>query len=157
MPAAQIRQVRRRIRSVESTGKVTRAMGLVATSRILKAQRRLAAARPYSEEISRVVGNLVVDGGRDHRLLRTREEIRRVGLVVLAADRGLAGAYNANVLRLAERHLRNMAGAGTAGYALFLVGRKAEAYFRYRGYEIRTAHEGVSDAPGYEDARLVAG
>jgi F-type H+-transporting ATPase subunit gamma len=156
MPPAQIRQVRRRIRSVESTRKVTRAMGLVATSRILKAQRRLAAARPYFDEISRVVGNVVADGGRDHRLLRTREDIGRIGLVVLAADRGLAGAYNANVLRLAERHLRK-AGSGTAGYALFLVGRKAEAYFRYRGYEIRTTHEGMSDAPAYEDARLVAG
>ena len=156
MPPAQIRQVRRRIRSVESTGKVTRAMGLIAASRILKAQRRLAAARPYIEEISRVTDNLVADGGRDHRLVRSRDEIRRIGLVVLAADRGLAGAYNANVLRLAERHLRKMTGAGT-GYALFLVGRKARAYFRYRGYEIRAAYEGMSDSPAYKDARLVAG
>jgi len=156
MPAAQLRQVRRRIRSVESTRKVTRAMELVAAARIVKAQRRVASALPYSESITRVIANLMAVGVRGHPLLHTREELRRVGLVILASDRGLAGAYNGNVFRLTEGRLRDLGRART-GYALFLVGRKAKSYFRYRGYEIHRAYEGMSDTPTYEDACRVAG
>ena len=156
MPAEQLREVRRRIRSVQSTKKITRAMELIAASRIVKAQQRVAAARPYSEEIARVVANLVAGGVGDHPLLRAREETRRVGLVVLAADRGLAGAYNANVLRMAEGHLREVGGT-PSGSRLFLVGRKAQSYFRYRGYEIHRTYAGMSDTPTYQDARRVAG
>jgi F-type H+-transporting ATPase subunit gamma len=156
VPAAQQREIQQRIRTVQSTRKITRAMEMIAASRIVRAQRRVAAARPYAEKITRVVGNLVAGGATDHPLLRTRPRIRRVGLVVLAADRGLAGAYNTNVLRMAERRLRNVPGGGKHGYALFLVGRKAQSYFRYRGYAIHHGWEGMSDAPTYEDARRVA-
>jgi F-type H+-transporting ATPase subunit gamma len=157
MPAAQLREVQQRIRSVQSTKKVTRAMEMIAASRIVKAQRRVVAARPYSEEVTRVIANLARGGAGDHPLLRTRDHLRRFGLVVLTGDRGLAGAYNANILRMAERRLRKMPGGADPGFALFLVGRKAQSYFRYRGYDIRHAHAGMSDTPTYDDARLVAG
>jgi F-type H+-transporting ATPase subunit gamma len=147
MPAAQQRQIRRRIHSVRSTKKVTRAMELIAASRIVKAQQRVAAARPYAEAITRVVGRVVSEGAADHPLLRPPGEVRRIGLVVLTGDRGLAGPYNSNVLRTVERE---------AGSALIVVGRRAHSYFRYRGYEIHRAHQGMSESPTYDDARRVA-
>jgi F-type H+-transporting ATPase subunit gamma len=152
VPAAQVRQLRRRIRSVDSTRKITRAMELIATSRIVKAQQRVVAARPYAEELRRVVANVIAAGAPDHPLLRRREEIRRTGLVVVAADRGLAGAYNANVLRRAEAQGRVVG----SGLRLFPVGRKAENHFRARGYEIERAYGGITDRPAFDDARRVA-
>ena len=166
MAVAKLRQVRRRIRTVQSTKKITRAMELIAASRIVKAQQRVAAARPYSEEITKVIANLA-SGGTDHPLLTKREEAAKVGIVVLTADRGLAGGYNSNVIRTAESRIRSFESEGGPGgtgvspgdrsYELFLVGRKANGYFRYRGYAIKGAYTGMSDTPSYEDARQVAG
>lgn len=155
MAVAKLRQVRRRIRSVQSTKKITRAMELIAASRIVKAQQRVAAARPYAEEITKVIANLS-SAGADHPLLVRREQQAKLGLVVLTADRGLAGGYNSNVIRTAEGRIRQAGQAGQ-GYELFLVGRKGQGYFRYRGYDIRRAYVGMADTPSYEDARQVAG
>src|SRR5919206_3700984 len=103
MASGQERLLRRRIRTVQSTKKITRAMELIAASRIVRAQQRVAAARPYSEQITEVIRNLAAAGaGMDHPLLAERD-VRSVGHVVLTADRGLAGAYNANVIRTVER------------------------------------------------------
>lgn len=156
MAVAKLRQVRRRIRTVQSTKKITRAMELIAASRIVKAQQRVAAARPYSEEITKVIGNLAA-GGADHPLLQTTGAATKLGLIVLTADRGLAGGYNSNVIRVAETRLRKFQLEGGAGYELFCVGRKSQGYFRYRGYSLRGAYLGMSDSPAYEDARTVAG
>jgi F-type H+-transporting ATPase subunit gamma len=156
MASGQERVLRRRIRSVQSTKKITRAMELIAASRIVKAQQRVAAARPYSEQITEVIRNLAAAGaGLDHPMLRTPEAVRRSGLVVITADRGLAGAYNASVIRVAERAIlqRRRSGEETA---LVTAGRKAQGYFRYRGYHIDEAHAGFSEQPAYEDARRVA-
>jgi F-type H+-transporting ATPase subunit gamma len=156
MASGQERVLRRRIRSVQSTKKITRAMELIAASRIVKAQQRVAAARPYSEQITEVIRNLAAAGaGLDHPMLRTPETVRTVGFVVVTADRGLAGAYNASVIRAAERAIlqRRRDGQETV---LITAGRKAQSYFRYRGYPIEEAHFGFSEQPGYEDARQVA-
>jgi F-type H+-transporting ATPase subunit gamma len=150
------RILKRRIKSVQSTKKITRAMELIAASRIVRAQQRVAAARPYAEEITKVIENLARGGaGLDHPLLQEKENVEKVGYVVVTADRGLAGAYNANVIRLAERSLKREQ-AGGKDYSLILVGRKGESYFRYRNYRIDAAFEGMSDQPTYEDARQVA-
>jgi len=155
MASGQERVLRRRIKSVQSTKKITRAMELIAASRIVKAQQRVAAARPYSEQITEVIRNLAAAGaGLDHPMLRKPEAVRKVGFVVVTADRGLAGAYNASVIRAAERAMlqRSRDGQETA---LVTAGRKAQSYFRYRGYTIDEAHFGFSEQPAYEDARLV--
>jgi F-type H+-transporting ATPase subunit gamma len=131
-------------------------MELIAASRIVKAQQRVAAARPYSEQITEVIRNLAATGaGMDHPLLRPRGEVRTVGFVVVTADRGLAGAYNSSVIRTAERAVQQERARGRK-YSLVLAGRKAESYFRFRGYQIDHAASGFSEQPRYEDARAVA-
>src|SRR5437763_5218547 len=156
MASGRERVLRRRIKSVQSTKKITRAMELIAASRIVKAQQRVAAARPYSEQITEVIRQLAAAGATmDHPLLKRRDEVRKVGFVVITADRGLAGAYNTSVIRATERALRREQAAGH-DYALVLLGRKAQSYFRYRNYRIDAAFTGMSDQPTYEDARRVA-
>ena len=155
MAGGQERLLRRRIRSIQSTQKITRAQELIAASRIARAQARVAASQPYSETITEVVRDLAaVGGGGDSPLLNPRPEIRRVGHIVVAADRGLCGAYNSSVIRAAEASIREHAAAGHE-YSLVLVGRKAESYFRYRDYDIDAVFTGFSDQPTYEDARRV--
>ena len=152
MPSGQERVIRRRIKSVQSTKKITRAMELIAASRIVKAQERVAAARPYSEQITDVMRTLAASGRLDHPLLQERDEVGRIGYVVIAADRGLAGAYNVTVLRRAERAIQEVRRDG-ADVALFTSGKKAENYFRYRAYTIEEAYSGYAEQPSYEDAR----
>ena len=150
------RILKRRIKSVQSTKKITRAMELIAASRIVRAQQRVAAARPYSEEITKVIENLAAGGaGLAHPLLEEKETVQKVGYVVVTADRGLAGAYNSNVIRTAERAVKREQAQGR-DYALFLVGKKGENYFRYRHYRVHASFEGMSDQPSYADARAVA-
>lgn len=143
---------------MQSTKKITRAMELIAASRIVKAQQRVEAARPYSEQITEVMRTLAASGaaGLEHPLLEARDPVHTVGYVVVAADRGLAGAYNATVLRTAERHMRGVRTEGK-GTALVTSGRKAENYFRYRGYKLAGAFSGYAEVPSYEDARRLAG
>ena len=156
MAGGQERILRRRIKSVQSTKKITRAMELIAASRIVRAQQRVAAARPYSEHITNVLGNLAAAGaGLSSPLLTPRQEVRTVAFVVVTGDRGLAGAYNTNVIRLAERAVRDERNAGRE-VALVIVGKKAEGYFRFRGQPIDAAFTGMTDQPSYENARTVA-
>jgi F-type H+-transporting ATPase subunit gamma len=154
MPGGQERVLRRRIRSIQSTQKITRAQELIAASRIVKATAAVEAAQPYSEAITRVVRDLSAGSGSDSPLLVPRPEIRRVAFIVIAADRGLSGAYNSSVIREAERALLAEVARGR-DYSLVLVGRKAESYFRYRDYRIEAVSSGFSEQPTYEDARLV--
>jgi F-type H+-transporting ATPase subunit gamma len=156
MARGEERALRRRIRSVQSTKKITRAMELIAATRVTAAQQRAAAARPYSEQITAVIQHLAEAGGlTEHPLLRTVETTRRVAFVVITSDRGLAGPYNTSVIRAAERELQARRAEG-ADYSLVLTGKKAESYFRFRGYKIDAAFNGMSDMPAYEDAREVA-
>jgi F-type H+-transporting ATPase subunit gamma len=154
--SGQERVLRRRIKSIQSTKKITRAMELIAASRIVKAQQRVAAARPYSEQITAVMANLAAGGaGLDHPLLQERDPIRKVGFIIISADRGLAGAYNSTVIRTGERALLAHQAEGR-DYELTLSGRKAEGYFRYREYRIGDSFSGYAEVPSYEDARRVA-
>ena len=156
MAGGQERILRRRIRTVQSTKKITRAMELIAASRIVRAQQRVAAARPYSEHVTNVLGNLAAAGaGLSSPLLTPREEIRTVAFVVITGDRGLAGAYNTNVIRAAERSIRRQQELGRE-YGLITIGSKALGYFRYRGYTIDASFTGMTDQPTYEHARQVA-
>ena len=155
MAGGKERVLRRRIKSVESSKKITRAMELIAASRIHKAQQRVAAARPYSEQITAVIRNLASAGaGSGHPLLTPRETVRTVGFVVLAGDRGLAGGYNSGVLRQAEAALKEEIAQGH-DYVLILVGKKARDYFRFRGYTIAASFAGFVANPSYEDARAI--
>ena len=104
MPGGKERELRRRISSVQSTKKITRAMELIAATRVVKAMQRADASRPYARRITSVIENLAAGGAEvDHPLLRNAEEVKNVGFIVMAGDRGLAGAYNSNPIRAAER------------------------------------------------------
>ena len=156
MAGGQERILRRRIKTVASTKKITKAMELIAASRIVKAQARVKAARPYSEKITEVIRNLASGGaGLDHPLLTPRDDISTVAYVVVTADRGLAGGYNNNVIRAAERAMRADRSDGRE-IKLYVVGKKANTYFRFRHIAIEQAFLGVTDQPSYEQAREVA-
>ncbi len=131
-------------------------MELIAASRIVKAQGRVQAAKPYSEKVTDVIANLAGGGaGVDHPLLAQPGDINRVAYVVIAADRGLCGGYNNNVLRAVERSIDSDRAAGR-DYALILSGKKAAGYFSFRGYDVHAAFEGFSDQPNYSDAKAMA-
>ena len=150
--AGQLRAVKRRIVSVKSTQKITRAMELIASSRIIKAQRRVEAARPYAEKMRMLMASVAQNAGNiDHPLLKPRDGKGTVGMIVISADRGLAGAYNSNVIRAAERDMRNQDET-----RLFLSGKKSLSYFRFRGYDVTDSWTGTSDQPKIGDARKVA-
>jgi F-type H+-transporting ATPase subunit gamma len=156
MAGGQERILRRRIRSVLATKKITRAMELIAASRIVKAQARVQAAVPYANGITDVVRNLqAAGGGQGHPMLVEREQVRRVAHVVMSADRGLCGGYNTAVIRATEAEMREH-GARGREYRLVTVGRKAEGYFRFRNYDIEAVYTGFTDNPSYEDARAIA-
>ena len=155
MAGGQERILRSRIRSVQATKKITRAMELIAGSRIVKAQQRVAAAVPYRERITEVVKDLAAGGaGNSSAFLKVRDEIRTTCYVAITADRGLCGGYNAGVLRATEGEVKADVLA-SKNYVVVPVGRKAESYFRFRGYKTSKSFTGFSDAPKYEDAKAI--
>ena len=155
MAGGQERILRSRIRSVQATKKITRAMELIAGSRIVKAQQRVAAAVPYSERITEVVKDLAAGGaGGSSAFLKSREEIRTTCYVAISADRGLCGGYNAGVLRATEGEVKADVLA-SKNYLVVPIGRKAENYFRFRAYKASKSFTGFSDAPKYEDAKAI--
>ena len=148
-----LRDIKRRIGSVQSTQKITRAMELIASSRIIRAQQRVDAARPYADMMRRLMSSVARNASNiDHPLLRGRDEVRSVGTIVVTSDRGLAGAYNSTVIRAAERDAARHGKEPT----FFLIGRKAISYFRFRGYSFEHSWQGISDQPRIADAREVA-
>ncbi len=157
MPGAKERELRRRIGSVQSTKKITRAMELIAATRVVKAMNRANEAKPYATHVTGVIENLTAGGAQvSHPLLRTEEKPKRVGIIAITSDRGLAGSYNAAVIKAAERQL-DAARTEGADYALILIGKKAIDYFSFRNYKIEAQYTGISDTPTYENAREVAG
>jgi F-type H+-transporting ATPase subunit gamma len=152
---AQLRIVRRRIRSVQSTKKITRAMELIASSRIVKAQQRVEASRPYAIQLTKAMEDLARQTGAvQHPLLEARDPVSKVGVVVFTSDRGLAGAYNANVLKVAEGIVRDVRGRGLEP-VVYAVGKKGIGYFRFRGVGTRESWQGFSEVPPYEEAERV--
>jgi F-type H+-transporting ATPase subunit gamma len=156
MAGGQERILRGRIRTVQATKKITRAMELIAASRIVKAQQRVHAAVPYSEQITEVVKDLSAAGGDVRNpLLDGRPEVRTTCYVAIVADRGLCGGYNAGVLRATEAEIKADVLAGR-GYSVVAVGKKADGYLRFRGYPVAATFAGFSAAPTYDDARQTA-
>jgi F-type H+-transporting ATPase subunit gamma len=152
------RVLRRRIKSVQSTKKITKAMELIAASRIVKAQQRVVAARPYSEQILTVLHHLSSGGAASvNPLLQARsdDEVHTVEFVVLAGDRGLCGGFNSGNIRTAELAMNRERASGR-DVVLVTVGKKAESYFKFRKYAIAASIKGVMDRPTYEDARRIA-
>ena len=155
MASAQLRDTRRRIKSVEATKKITRAMELIAASRIPKAQARVHGSKPYTAKLIEVIENVGAAGaGAGHKLLERRAS-KRVGLLIVSSDRGLAGAYASSIIRLAESRVFELEREGN-DVIIYAIGKKALSYFRYRDYHIEQAYLGVTDTPGYGDARAVA-
>ena len=148
---AKLRVIQRRIRSVESTKKITKAMELISASRILRAERRVREARPYSDAITRIIRDLAATAEKlEHPLLESQTE-GADGVVVITADRGLAGAYNANALRAAERARRDADDA-----LVYAVGRKAISAYRFRRIVMEAQWSGFSDRPDYDNAKEIA-
>jgi F-type H+-transporting ATPase subunit gamma len=155
MASAALRDTRRRIKSVDSIRKITRAMELIAASRIPKATARVVGSKPYTAKLIEVIENVGgANAGASHRLLE-RRDVSRVGLLVVSSDRGLAGAYSSNVIRLAEHRIADLEKSGK-DVLIYAVGKKAQGYFRYRGHRIEQAYLGVTDTPGYGNARAMA-
>ena len=153
---AKLRQVRRRIRSVQSTMKITRAMELIAASRIVRAQQRVQAARPYAEQLTQAMEDVARQtGALIHPLLEERPNPDRAAVFVVTSDRGLAGAYNSNVIRRAERLMGALRGDGIDP-VLYVTGRKGQSYFRFRRIPIEEGWTGMSDVPSYADGERIA-
>jgi F-type H+-transporting ATPase subunit gamma len=150
--AAQLRELRSKIRATKSIGKITKAMELIATSRISKAQTRVDAARPYNTEITRVLSALASAASTlDDPLLTERENPTRVGVLVVTSDKGLCGAYNSNVLRAAEELLSLLREQGKRP-VLYVIGSKGVGYYKFRGRDIVDSWTGFTQVPRYENA-----
>jgi F-type H+-transporting ATPase subunit gamma len=155
MASAALRDTRRRINSVEATKKITRAMELIAASRIPRATARVEGSKPYTSKLVEVIENVGgANAGASHMLLE-RREVSTVGILIVSSDRGMAGAYASNVIRLAEHRISELERSGN-NVLIYAVGKKAQSYFRYRGYRIQQAYLGVTDTPGYSNARAIA-
>lgn len=153
--AAQVRVLRQRIRTAKSMKKITKAMELVATSRIAKAQARVAASLPYSRAITRVLTALASNASNiDHPLLVERPQVRRVGVLVITSDRGLAGGYTSNAIRATEQLISRLRAEGKEP-VLYVVGRKGVTYYRFRNRPIEASWTGFSEQPSYADARMI--
>jgi F-type H+-transporting ATPase subunit gamma len=136
--------------------KITRAMELIAASRIVKAQARVEAARPYAELLTRAMEDVARQtGSLAHPLLEDRPDAQRAGVLVITADRGLAGAYSSNVLRLAEQTIRSLRARTGNEVALYVTGKKGLSYFRFRGAPIEEVWTGFSEVPPYSAAEEV--
>jgi len=153
--AATLRELRGRIRSAGSIKKITKAQELIATSRIAKAQARVQAARPYSDEITNMLTELAGASALDHPLLVERESPKRAAVLVVSSDRGLCGAYNANVLRQSEELFALLRDEGKTP-VIYAVGRKALGYYSFRQREVKDSWTGFSERPTYEQAREIA-
>ncbi len=153
---AKLREVRRRIRSVQSTMKITRAMELIATSRILKAQQRVEQARPYAERLTAAIADVAsASSALSHPLLEQRPNPKAAAVFVVTSDRGLAGAYSSSVLRRAEELFSLLRSEGKE-IKLYVAGRKGLSYYRFRQRPIEESWTGFSETPTYDDAKRIA-
>ncbi|MEU7479212.1 F0F1 ATP synthase subunit gamma [Lentzea sp. NPDC042327] len=149
---AQIRELRQRIRTVNSTKKITKAYELIATSRLAKAQTRVAASRPYADEITNVLSALAeASANLDHPLLTERKNPKRAAVLVVTSDKGMCGGYNANVLKAAEQLIELLKSEGKEP-VLYATGRKAIGYYNFRRREVTASWSGFSQTPHYVNA-----
>jgi F-type H+-transporting ATPase subunit gamma len=156
MAGGQERILRRRIKSVQSTRKITKAMELIAASQISRSQARIIANRPYRNGMRRIIVEAAkADPTGAAKLLAAPEHVASAIVLVVTGDRGLSGAYNSSALRAGERLVRKLEGEGTS-VRLFTVGKKAGAFYRFRGIELEDGFTGMSDRPTFDDARRIA-
>ncbi|GAA4370352.1 F0F1 ATP synthase subunit gamma [Nocardioides caricicola] len=149
--AVSLREYRARIKSTESMKKITRAMELIAASRIIKAQQRAQSAAPYARELTRAISAVATFSNVDHALTTEPENPKRAAVLIVTSDRGLAGAYSSSVLKEAERLIEKLRGEGK-DVSVFISGRKGEAYFKFRGRPIVSSWTGFSDQPSHQAA-----
>jgi F-type H+-transporting ATPase subunit gamma len=152
--AASLRALRRRIRSTQSTKKIFSAQELIAGARIVRAQARVEASKPYAREITRVLSALASSASLDHPLLTERQNPQRAAVLVITSDRGFAGSYNVNVLRRTEELLSLLRQEGKEPL-LYVVGRKGETYYSFRHRDMVDTFTGFSEQPSYPDAQRV--
>ena len=152
--ALSVREYRARIKSTESMKKITRAMELIAASRIIKAQQRAQAAAPYARELTRAVSAVATFSNVDHPLTTEQDDPKRAAVLIVTSDRGLAGAYSSSVLKEAERLAEKLRDEGKE-IDWYVCGRKGEAYFRFRNRAILRSWTGFSDQPSYDIAAEV--
>ena len=152
--AVSLREYRAKIKSTQSMKKITRAMELIAASRIIKAQQQAAAAEPYARELTRAVSAVATFSNVDHPLTTEKEDPKRAAVLVISSDRGLAGAYSSSVLKESERLAEKLHSEGKE-VDYYLTGRKAEGYFGFRSRDYVTSWTGFSDKPEYANAREI--
>ncbi|MBS3957699.1 MAG: ATP synthase F1 subunit gamma [Clostridiales bacterium] len=151
-----LRDIKKRIGSVESTRQITRTMEMVATAKIKKAQEKIEAARPYAISMMEVLGNVArYAKGAEHPLLERHGKRERVVLISVTSDRGLAGAFNSNILRITEGVISEERARGVE-VDVIAVGKKAAGYFKYRGIEPLATFRDISDKPTFADAKAIA-
>jgi F-type H+-transporting ATPase subunit gamma len=149
--AVSLREYRARIKSTESMKKITRAMELIAASRIIKAQQRARAASPYARELTRAVSALATYSNVDHPMTTEPENPTKAAVLIITSDRGLAGAYSSNVLKEGERLAERLHSEGKE-VTTFIAGRKGETYYRFRDRPVAESWSGFSDQPKYDNA-----
>lgn len=152
---AQTRVYKRRIKSVTATKKITKAMEMIAASRIVKAQRRVAASEPYATELTRAVTAVAYGSNTEHWLTTEVERPTRAAVLLVTSDRGLAGGYNSNAIKQAELLTNRLIGEGKE-VLHYVVGRKGVAYYGFRDRPVQESWTGFTDSPSYGDAKEVA-
>src|ERR1043165_8728966 len=153
---AQLRVYKRRIRSVTATKKITKAMEMIAASRVVKAQRKVAASTPYATELTRAVTAVGTGSNTKHPLTTESETATRSAVLLLTSDRGLAGAFNANAIKAAEQLTERLVGEGKE-VDTYIVGRRGLAHYNFRERKVVESWAGFTDEPTYADAKKVAG
>ncbi|MBR8639621.1 F0F1 ATP synthase subunit gamma [Streptomyces tuirus] len=152
---AQLRVYKRRIRSVSATKKITKAMEMIAASRVVKAQRKVAASTPYATELTRAVTAVATGSNTKHPLTTEPENSTRAAVLLLTSDRGLAGAFNSNAIKAAERLTAKLEGEGKEVVS-YIVGRRGLAHYNFRERKVAESFTGFTDDPSYADAKKVA-
>ncbi|MER8011127.1 MULTISPECIES: F0F1 ATP synthase subunit gamma [unclassified Streptomyces] len=152
---AQLRVYKRRIRSVTATKKITKAMEMIAASRVVKAQRKVAASTPYARELTRAVTAVGTGSNTKHPLTTQAETVTRSAVLLLTSDRGLAGAFNSNAIKKAEQLTERLEREGQE-VVTYIVGRRGIAHYNFRERKIAESWTGFTDEPTYADAKKVA-
>ncbi|MFI6107875.1 F0F1 ATP synthase subunit gamma [Streptomyces sp. NPDC051310] len=152
---AQLRVYKRRIRSVTATKKITKAMEMIAASRIVKAQRKVAASTPYATELTRAVTAVATGSNTNHPLTTEADNPTRAAVLLVTSDRGLAGGYSSNAIKQADRLIERLRGEGKE-VDTYIVGRKGVAYYGFRERKVTESWTGFTDSPSYADAKKVA-
>ena len=152
---AQIREYRQRIRSVSATKKITRAMELMAASRVVKAQQAVRESTPYARALTKAVSAVATFSDEDHPLTSEKQEVAQAAVLIIAADRGLAGGYNANVLKESERLIARLVEEEGKEVRAYLVGRRAVNFYTFRKRDFVAQWTGFTEKPSFEHAREI--